>query len=268
MALITLIAAASFACVNPRHHDGDAIRCEGIPKAMRLHAIDAPEMPGACRPGRACTPGDPYRSRDYLAGLTRGKRVTCDAVDTDRYGRQVVDCTADGRNLGCDMIAAGMAAPRYGQLDCGPARLTVADQLADVAGDRTDTPSRAELVDLATPGAAPLPERTQIEALDPAPTVRTAWLTWPRIGLWLLVMNLLAAVLFFIDKRRAMAGDSRRRVPESTLLLVAAIGGSAGAIAVQQILRHKTRKRPFANRLLMIAGVHLGIILALAAPVI
>ncbi len=268
MALISLLAAASFACLNPSHHDGDAIRCEGMPKAMRLHAIDAPEMPGACRPGRACTPGDPYRSRDYLAGLTRGHRVSCQAIESDRYGRQVVDCSADGRNLGCDMIEAGMAVARYGQLDCGGAKITVADQLADAAGDRVDTLTRAERVDLATPGAAPLRERTQIQPLNAAPPQRTAWLSWPRIGLWLLVVNILAAALFFIDKRRAMAGDNDRRVPEALLLLVAAIGGSAGAIAGQQILRHKTRKRPFANRLLMIAGVHLGIILALAAPVI
>jgi len=49
-----------FSCPNPEHHDGDAIRCGSQGKSMRLYAIDAPEMPGACRPGRQCTPGDPF----------------------------------------------------------------------------------------------------------------------------------------------------------------------------------------------------------------
>ena len=34
----------SFACPAPRHHDGDAIRCRGGSKSMRLFGIDAPEM--------------------------------------------------------------------------------------------------------------------------------------------------------------------------------------------------------------------------------
>ncbi len=272
MALIVLAAAASFACLNPGHHDGDAIRCDGYPKSMRLHAIDAPEMPGACRPGRDCTPGDPYRSRDYLAGLTRGHRVECRQVDTDDYGRRVVDCAADGRNLGCDMVAAGMAVERYGRLGCSGMAAAVAARLADVSGDRVDTPSPAERVDMAMPGAAPLAERTRIAGFVlPAATgggAEFAWLSWPVLGFWLLFANAVSVVAFLVDKRRAQAGDSKRRIPEALLLGLAAVGGSAGAIAAQQILRHKTRKHPFANHLLMIAGVHLGIILALSAPVL
>ncbi len=47
---LLLFAAASFACLNPSHSDGDNIRCANIDGAMRLHGIDAPEMPGSCRP--------------------------------------------------------------------------------------------------------------------------------------------------------------------------------------------------------------------------
>ena len=47
-----------------------------------------------------------------------------------------------------------------------------------------------------------------------------------------------------------------RRIPESTLLLVALIGGSAGAIAGQQYWRHKTRKELFRTMLFGIAVVH------------
>lgn len=60
---------------------------------------------------------------------------------------------------------------------------------------------------------------------------------------YLLGMNLLAFVLMGEDKRRAQRGA--RRVPERTLLLSAALGGSLGALAGMLSWRHKTRKRKF-----------------------
>ena len=70
----------------------------------------------------------------------------------------------------------------------------------------------------------------------------------------LAVVNASAFVLFMLDKH--LASERMRRVPESTLLFVALIGGSAGAIAGQQYWRHKTRKEPFRTTLLGIAVVH------------
>src|SRR5690349_3530626 len=105
-------------CSIPVHHDGDAIRCGGTGRSMRLYAIDAPEMPGACRPGRQCTPGDPYASRDHLRALTAGKAVECRQLDTDRYQRPVVQCFAGGVDLSCSMVRDGFAVERYGKLEC------------------------------------------------------------------------------------------------------------------------------------------------------
>jgi endonuclease YncB( thermonuclease family) len=118
IALLALAGAASFLCAAPYHHDGDNIRCRNRPEKMRLYGIDAPEMPGACNPGRRCVRGDPYASRDYLRRLTRGRTVMCEARDEDRYGRLIVNCTADGVNIACAMIAARQAVPRYGRLSC------------------------------------------------------------------------------------------------------------------------------------------------------
>jgi uncharacterized membrane protein YsdA (DUF1294 family) len=70
----------------------------------------------------------------------------------------------------------------------------------------------------------------------------------------LAIVNAAAFVLFMRDKR--LANEGMRRIPESTLLLVALIGGSAGAIAGQQYWRHKTRKEPFRTMLFGIAIVH------------
>jgi uncharacterized membrane protein YsdA (DUF1294 family) len=125
--MFATIAAAStlFLCPLPTHHDGDAIRCAGRGgRSMRLYGIDAPEMPGACRPGRQCTPGDPYASRDHLSALTRGRAVRCEIVDHDHYGRGVVRCSADGADLSCAMVRDGFAVERYGRLNCSPSAPT------------------------------------------------------------------------------------------------------------------------------------------------
>jgi endonuclease YncB( thermonuclease family) len=111
-------ASDLFSCARPTFHDGDGIRCNEQGRSMRLYAIDAPEMPGSCKPGRQCTPGDPYASRDHLAGLAAGRAVTCRQLDTDRYGRKVVQCFAGKLDLSCAMVRDGFAIERYGRLDC------------------------------------------------------------------------------------------------------------------------------------------------------
>jgi endonuclease YncB( thermonuclease family) len=47
--------------------DGDTIHACGY--RVRLAAIDAPELPGHCNPGRRCTPGDGWASKANLARL-------------------------------------------------------------------------------------------------------------------------------------------------------------------------------------------------------
>ena len=60
-------------------------------------------------------------------------------------------------------------------------------------------------------------------------------------GLWLylLLINLVALVVYGVDKRRAKKG--KWRISEKTLFLVALIGGSVGAIAGMYLFRHKTK---------------------------
>ena len=64
-------------------------------------------------------------------------------------------------------------------------------------------------------------------------------------------MNFLAFAAFGIDKAKAEAG--RRRIAESTLLMLALLGGSPGAYAGRAAFRHKTRKQPFCRELHTIA---------------
>lgn len=78
---------------------------------------------------------------------------------------------------------------------------------------------------------------------------------------WVLValvaVNLLTMWRFADDKARAVSGS--RRVPESDLLFLAAIGGTPGAFAARRLWRHKTRKQPFSTWLWLIAVAQIGI---------
>jgi len=102
-------------CAYPRIIDGDTLECGG--RRIRLAGIDAPEMPGHCRRGRDCTPGDPYAAQAYLRSIAQGE-VNCRPTDTDAYGRTVARCGAAGRDFSCAMIAAGHAVRRYGNILC------------------------------------------------------------------------------------------------------------------------------------------------------
>ena len=68
-----------------------------------------------------------------------------------------------------------------------------------------------------------------------------------------LALNLLTFTLFGIDKAKARVGAWR--VAESTLLMLAFVGGTLGAYAGRAVFRHKTRKQPFNSNLFAIAVV-------------
>lgn len=85
------------------------------------------------------------------------------------------------------------------------------------------------------------------------------------ILLLLLAGNLIAFLLFWLDKVRARAGGWR--ISERTLLTVAALG-ALGAWMGQHILRHKTRKQPFATWLGLILSLYVLVMLTAAAHVI
>jgi uncharacterized membrane protein YsdA (DUF1294 family) len=67
------------------------------------------------------------------------------------------------------------------------------------------------------------------------------------IGCWLFGMNTLAMVAFYHDKR--MAEQRGWRISERTLLTIALLGGSPGALLARRRFRHKTRKQPFSTAL-------------------
>ncbi len=80
--------------------DGDTLRLHGLPVAVRLWGLDAPErgQKGA------------ERATAALGALAQGQSLSCRIRDIDRYGRIVGQChLPDGRDLAATLIAAGDA---------------------------------------------------------------------------------------------------------------------------------------------------------------
>ncbi len=67
--------------------------------------------------------------------------------------------------------------------------------------------------------------------------------TLKNILIYLLVINLIAFLAMYIDKKRAKWG--KWRIKESTLFGLVLLGGGIGGIAGMYTFRHKTKKPGF-----------------------
>ena len=71
---------------------------------------------------------------------------------------------------------------------------------------------------------------------------------WGLLAIWLIVINLVTFFVFGFDKLKAKykeKHETARRVPEKTLFLLAALGGSVGALIGMRVWRHKTLHKTF-----------------------
>lgn len=86
-----------------------------------------------------------------------------------------------------------------------------------------------------------------------------------RAPVWLpvvyLVLGLVSIAVYWFDKRAAEA--DRWRVSEKSLHLIDAIGGIAGGLVAQQLLRHKTSKQSFIVVTVLIAVAHVAVLASL-----
>lgn len=96
-----------FSCSVAYVTDGDTFRCSNGVR-VRLASIDTPEMPGSCRPGRACAPGNPYAAKAELQRLVAGRTVQCQPVGMS-YNRVAAWCSVGGVDLSCAMVRSGHA---------------------------------------------------------------------------------------------------------------------------------------------------------------
>lgn len=81
------------------------------------------------------------------------------------------------------------------------------------------------------------------------------------VGIYLIIINLLAIVLCVYDKLMAIMG--KMRVKEFTLMLVTAMGGSLGMIIAMYVSHHKTRKPLFRFGVPIFLSFHILILIIL-----
>lgn len=224
---------------------------------MRMHGIDAPEMPGACRPGRQCTPGNPYAARDYLRSLTQDRDVRCEEKDVDRYGRVVARCVADEIDLGCAMVEAGHAVERYGRLNCDRGVQVAAVDPAPVA---------APAANAEAPEVVRKPDRTRRYFAPPDATPGSPLPPWllPAALLLFAGVNLLGFALMAHDLGIARSPPQQqrrhRRLSNATFTLLAAAGGGGDMLAVQAMHGHKADEATFSRNLLLLTGLWIGVL--------
>ena len=87
--------------------DGDTIEIRRI--RIRLHGIDAPESGQCCHDAQDRTWRCGQKSALALSDQIGRAVVSCRINDTDRYGRLIGVCDADGHDLNAWMVAQGWA---------------------------------------------------------------------------------------------------------------------------------------------------------------
>ena len=76
---------------------------------------------------------------------------------------------------------------------------------------------------------------------------------------YLLIINALSFTLMLIDKQKAI--KNKWRIPEKTLLLTAALGGSVGALIGMHLFRHKTKHLAFSAGIPVMMFLHFALFL-------
>lgn len=76
---------------------------------------------------------------------------------------------------------------------------------------------------------------------------------------YVIVINVITLMMYGIDKWKAK--HSKWRIPEATLLIMAAVGGSIGAWTGIKLFHHKTLHKKFKYGVPGIFLIQLGIIL-------
>lgn len=139
--------------------DGDTLQIGDT--YVRLHGVDAPEI------GQPCTAPDGARwdcgtwVADQLRARIGVRHVTCETMDTDRYGRTVARCAVAGGDLGRRLVRDGLAVAyrRYSMDYAAEERAAVAARRG-LHGHRVMRPAayrRAQRASTASRTAAPDP---------------------------------------------------------------------------------------------------------------
>ena len=83
-------------------------------------------------------------------------------------------------------------------------------------------------------------------------------LVYKFLAIYLIVINLVTAFVYFIDKQNAK--KKLYRVSERTLITLALVGGSVGALLAMLLFRHKTKHLFFTLGVPLILFLQLALV--------
>lgn len=83
---------------------------------------------------------------------------------------------------------------------------------------------------------------------------------WKILLVYLLIINAVDFLFMFIDKQKAK--KKKWRIPEATLMGIAAIGGSIGSLIGMYTFRHKTLHKKFTIGIPAILILQIGLAVA------
>lgn len=86
--------------------DGDTLDLDG--RRIRLHGVDAFERDQICGSGASAWPCGQIAAQTLERRLD-GRSVTCEPLDTDRYGRTVARCRTGGEDVAAFLVDRGLA---------------------------------------------------------------------------------------------------------------------------------------------------------------
>lgn len=78
------------------------------------------------------------------------------------------------------------------------------------------------------------------------------------IAIYLAAITLVTFVMFAIDKSKSKSNS--RRIPERTLLIISALGGSLGAMLAMHFIRHKTQHAKFKYGIPAMLFAHIALL--------
>lgn len=87
--------------------DGDTFDVGDV--RVRLFGVDAPEQGQTCRVPRGASWNCGAWVTDEVRARYQGRRVHCERLDTDRYGRAVARCSLGGADIGRQLVTEGLA---------------------------------------------------------------------------------------------------------------------------------------------------------------
>jgi endonuclease YncB( thermonuclease family) len=115
--IATLLLAAATASALDRERDraigpasvidADTIEIHG--QRIRIHGVDAPEGRQSCLTPENTPWRCGQRGAQALSNFLGAATVSCERLDTDRYGRMVGRCSVREQDVGAWLVAAGWA---------------------------------------------------------------------------------------------------------------------------------------------------------------